>query len=56
MHSARVNTMGEVVATIAHEVNQPLFAIVSNARAAGTLLSRGEPDLAEIGAALDDID
>ncbi|RPH66062.1 MAG: sensor histidine kinase [Myxococcaceae bacterium] len=55
VHSARVNTMGEVVATIAHEVNQPLFAIVSNARAAGTMLSRGEPDLAEIGAALDDI-
>ena len=35
-HSARVNAMGEVVASIAHEVNQPLFAIVSNARAAGT--------------------
>jgi len=54
-HAARVNTMGEVVASIAHEVNQPLFAIVSNARAAGTLLSRDEPDLAEIGAALEDI-
>jgi signal transduction histidine kinase len=54
-HSARVNAMGEVVASIAHEVNQPLFAIVSNARAAGTMLSRGEPDLAEIGAALEDI-
>ena len=54
-HSARVNAMGEVVASIAHEVNQPLFAIVSNARAAGTLLSRGEPDLGEIGAALEDI-
>jgi signal transduction histidine kinase len=54
-HSARVNAMGEVVASIAHEVNQPLFAIVSNARAAGALLSRGEPDLAEIGAALEDI-
>jgi C4-dicarboxylate-specific signal transduction histidine kinase len=54
-HTERVNAMGEVVASIAHEVNQPLFAIVSNARAAGTLLSRGEPDLAEIGAALEDI-
>jgi len=54
-HTARVNATGEVVASIAHEVNQPLFAIVSNARAAGTLLSRNEPDLAEIGAALDDI-
>ncbi len=54
-HTARVNATGEVVASIAHEVNQPLFAIVSNARAAETLLSRREPDLAEIGAALDDI-
>jgi len=54
-HSARVNAMGEVVASIAHEVNQPLFAIVSNARAAGALLSRAEPDVAEIGAALDDV-
>jgi signal transduction histidine kinase len=54
-HTARVNTMGEVVASIAHEVNQPLFAIVSNARAAGMMLSRGEPDFAEIGAALEDI-
>jgi signal transduction histidine kinase len=54
-HTARVNAMGEVVASIAHEVNQPLFAIVSNARAAGQLLARKNPDVAEIGAALDDI-
>ncbi|HVN33153.1 MAG TPA: ATP-binding protein [Thermoanaerobaculaceae bacterium] len=54
-HSARVNAMGEVVASVAHEVNQPLFAIVTNARAAGQLLSRPVPDLAEIGAALEDI-
>ncbi|HTS80617.1 MAG TPA: ATP-binding protein [Myxococcaceae bacterium] len=54
-HSARLNAMGEVVASIAHEVNQPLFGIVSNARAAGALLGRETPDLAEIGAALDDI-
>jgi C4-dicarboxylate-specific signal transduction histidine kinase len=47
--------MGEVVASIAHEVNQPLFAVVTNARAAGQLLNGKEPDLAEIGAALDDI-
>jgi len=55
VHAARVNAMGVMVATIAHEVNQPLFAIVSNARAAGLLLAREEPDLAEIGAALEDI-
>jgi len=54
-HTARVNIMGEVVASIAHEVNQPLFAIVSNARAAGAHLSKDVPDFAEIGAALEDI-
>jgi C4-dicarboxylate-specific signal transduction histidine kinase len=55
VHAARVNAMGVMVASIAHEVNQPLFAIVSNARAAEQLLSREEPDIAEIGAALEDI-
>ncbi|MGZ6134676.1 MAG: sensor histidine kinase [Myxococcaceae bacterium] len=55
VHAARVNAMGVMVASIAHEVNQPLFAIVSNARAAEQLLSREEPDVAEIGAALEDI-
>ena len=55
VHAARVNAMGVMVASIAHEVNQPLFAIVSNARAAEQLLVREEPDIAEIGAALEDI-
>ncbi len=55
VHTARVNAMGVMVASIAHEVNQPLFAIVSNARAAEQLLVREEPDIAEIGAALEDI-
>jgi len=54
-HTGRVNVTGEVVASIAHEVNQPLFAIVSNARAAEQLLAREPPDLGEIGAALEDI-
>ncbi len=55
VHAGRVNAMGVMVASIAHEVNQPLFAIVSNARAAEHLLSNEDPDLAEIGAALEDI-
>jgi signal transduction histidine kinase len=37
--------MGELVASIAHEVNQPLGAIVTNGHACVRLLSREEPDL-----------
>jgi PAS domain S-box-containing protein len=45
-HATRVTTIGELTASIAHEVNQPLGAIVSNGNAALRLLSRDEPDLA----------
>jgi signal transduction histidine kinase len=38
-------TMGELVASIAHEVNQPLGAIVTNGHACVRLLSREAPDL-----------
>lgn len=44
-HVTRVTTMGELVASIAHEVNQPLGAIVANGHACVRLLSREEPDL-----------
>jgi len=44
-HVTRVMTMGELVASIAHEVNQPLGAIVTNGNACGRLLSREVPDL-----------
>jgi signal transduction histidine kinase len=44
-HVARVMTMGELVASIAHEVNQPLGAIVTNGSACLRLLSRETPDL-----------
>ena len=44
-HVARVMTMGELVASIAHEVNQPLGAIVTNGHACVRLLSREAPDL-----------
>jgi len=46
-HMARVTTMGELAASIAHEVNQPLAAIVTNANACLRWLSRAEPDLSE---------
>jgi two-component system, LuxR family, sensor kinase FixL len=44
-HVSRVMTMGELVASIAHEVNQPLGAIVTNGHACVRLLSRDAPDL-----------
>jgi len=44
-HVSRVTTMGELVASIAHEVNQPLGAIVTNGSACLRLLSNQAPDL-----------
>jgi len=44
---SRVTTMGELTASIAHEVNQPLTAVTNNANACLRLLARGsiEPDV-----------
>ena len=47
--------LGELAASLAHELNQPLSAILSNAQAARHLLAARAPDLAEVRAALDDI-
>ncbi len=44
-HVSRVMTMGELVASIAHEVNQPLGAIVTSGHACLRLLSSEMPDL-----------
>jgi PAS domain S-box-containing protein len=44
-HVARVMTLGEMTASIAHEVNQPLAAIVTNGHAGLRLLSHEVPDL-----------
>src|SRR5579862_8869456 len=52
---SQVVTMGELTASLAHELNQPLGAILNNARAARRLLTSKTPDLAEIDCALDDI-
>lgn len=49
---ARLTTMGELVASIAHEVNQPLAAIVTNSHAALRWLERETPDYQEVVAAL----
>ncbi len=54
-HGARLSMMGELTASIAHELNQPLGAILNNAQAANRLLSADEPDIEEAKAALADI-
>ncbi|WP_341402644.1 PAS domain-containing sensor histidine kinase [Luteolibacter soli] len=53
--SSRLALLGELTASIAHEVNQPLGAILSNAEAAEMLLSRGEASLPEVRQILADI-
>jgi signal transduction histidine kinase len=45
---ARLTTMGELTASIAHEVNQPLAAVVTNANACLRWLDRESPDLDEV--------
>jgi C4-dicarboxylate-specific signal transduction histidine kinase len=47
----RITTIGELTASIAHEVNQPLAAVVANADACVAWLSLDNPNLAEAGAA-----
>jgi len=54
-HLMRVSVLGELSGAIAHEVNQPLTAILSNAQAALYLLEQDKPNLAEIRDALQDI-
>jgi PAS domain S-box-containing protein len=44
-HVMRITTLGELTASIAHEVNQPLAAVVANAEACLRWLDRGTPDL-----------
>jgi two-component system sensor kinase FixL len=54
-HLSRVNTLGELSGSIAHEINQPLSAILSNAQAAQRILANGQADLVEVREILDDI-
>src|SRR5262245_6263746 len=51
----RAAHMGQLTAALAHEVNQPLTGILSNAQAARRMLAKDNPDLKEIRAILDDI-
>lgn len=54
-HVGRVMITGELAATIAHEVNQPLTAVVANANAARRMLGDGKADLGEAREAIEDI-
>jgi len=54
-HVSRVSTMGQLTSALAHELNQPLGAILRNAEAAEIFLQKEKPDLAEIRAILADI-
>jgi PAS domain S-box-containing protein len=54
-HVTRVSTLGELAASLAHELNQPLTGILSNAQAAQRFLALASPDLDEIREILQDI-
>ena len=54
-HVARVMTLGELAASIAHEINQPLTAIVANASVSQNLLSRPTPQVATVRQILTEI-
>ncbi|HME60183.1 MAG TPA: ATP-binding protein, partial [Candidatus Binatia bacterium] len=54
-HITRISTMGELSASLAHELNQPLTAILSNAQAALRFLSSKPSDIEEVREILEDI-
>ncbi len=51
-HVARLTTLGELTASIAHEINQPLAGIASNGAAGMSWLNREKPDLNQVRDAL----
>lgn len=55
VHASRLAMLGEFTTGIAHEINQPLGAILSNAEAAELLLEQGSPPLDEVRRILADI-
>lgn len=54
-HLARLAQLSELSGALAHELNQPLTAILANAEAGVRLITRDEPDLREVAAILADI-
>lgn len=55
VHLSRVSMVGELSGALAHEINQPLTAILSNAQAAQRLIERSAPPIGEIRDILADI-
>ena len=51
----RFSTAGELTTSIAHEINQPLGAILTNAETAKVILKSPSPDIAELNEIVDDI-
>jgi PAS domain S-box-containing protein len=54
-HLSRLTMVGELAGSLAHELNQPLTAILANAQAAQRYLGRTPPDLSEVTGILADI-
>jgi signal transduction histidine kinase len=54
-HAARLALIGEITASVAHEVTQPLSAILSNVETADLLLRQPQPDIAVVREILADI-
>jgi PAS domain S-box-containing protein len=54
-HAARVSTLGQLAASIAHEVNQPLAAIINYGKSGTRWLARDVPDTAEAAHCFDHI-
>jgi len=54
-HLSRVTTLGELSGSLAHELNRPLGAILSNAQAAQRMLANGGIDIAEFREILNEI-
>jgi C4-dicarboxylate-specific signal transduction histidine kinase len=54
-HVNRVSTLGELAASIAHEVTQPIVGVVTNAEAGLSWLARSPPDFQEVERALNGI-
>lgn len=54
-HASRVSTMGQLASALAHELSQPLGAILRNVEAAELFLQHDPPDLEELRAILADV-
>lgn len=54
-HVGRVMALGTLTGSLAHEINQPLAAITTNAHTALVMLEAAQPDVTEVCAALNDI-